>query len=288
MRVDRSAHPSDEQLLCFADSEFPPHLSASLKMHLLDCKACQSRIEKLRATMADFIQLRETQVEAKTDSHDLTRFALRARLLKEKQASLTLSTVSILRHLASASVAVAIVTASVWMIHGLAWLPARPNPYDETARALPERRLTPGVVRTTRAADTCNEDDLENDPPVNSSLEETVFREYNLPESSRERYEVDYLISPTLGGTGDLGNLWPQPHSATPWNARVKDALEDHLHALVCQGKLPLQAAQQEIATDWIAAYKQNFHTETPLSTESEARLPASGARHLAGIKPAA
>ena len=42
-----------------------------------------------------------------------------------------------------------------------------------------------------------------------------------------------------------------------PWNAHVKDKLEDRLHALVCAGKLPIEQAQQEIATDWIAAYEK-------------------------------
>jgi hypothetical protein len=43
----------------------------------------------------------------------------------------------------------------------------------------------------------------------------------------------------------------------TPWNAHVKDKLEDRLHGLVCAGKLPIEQAQREIATDWIAAYER-------------------------------
>ncbi len=50
----------------------------------------------------------------------------------------------------------------------------------------------------------------------------------------------------------------PTPESyRTVWNAHVKDRLEDRLHALVVSGKLDLQTAQREIATDWIAAYKK-------------------------------
>jgi hypothetical protein len=33
--------------------------------------------------------------------------------------------------------------------------------------------------------------------------------------------------------------------------------LESKLHQLVCAGKLPLKQAQDEIATDWIAAYNK-------------------------------
>jgi hypothetical protein len=45
----------------------------------------------------------------------------------------------------------------------------------------------------------------------------------------------------------------------------VKDALEDRLHSMVCEGKLDLRTAQRDIATDWIAAYKKYFHTDRPL-----------------------
>jgi hypothetical protein len=41
------------------------------------------------------------------------------------------------------------------------------------------------------------------------------------------------------------------------WNAHVKDKLEDRLHGLVCAGKLPIEQAQREIATDWIAVYER-------------------------------
>jgi hypothetical protein len=45
----------------------------------------------------------------------------------------------------------------------------------------------------------------------------------------------------------------------------VKDALEAHLHDLVCTGKLELETAQRDIAEDWIAAYRKYFNTRNPL-----------------------
>ena len=107
-------------------------------------------------------------------------------------------------------------------------------------------------------------------------MEQQVFAEYGLPAASRTNYELDYLITPELGGSTDIQNLWPEPYASTSWNAHVKDDLENHLHEMVCQGKLPLATAQREIATDWIAAYKRYFHTETPLS--NAAALANSGA----------
>jgi hypothetical protein len=72
-----------------------------------------------------------------------------------------------------------------------------------------------------------------------------------------------------LGGVEEIHNLWPEPYTSPGWNAHMKDALEEHLHQLVCAGKLDLSTAQRDIATDWISAYKKYFHTDKPLSLTS-------------------
>jgi hypothetical protein len=61
-------------------------------------------------------------------------------------------------------------------------------------------------------------------------------------------YEVDYLISPSLGGSDDLQKSLAEPYAKGVWNANVKDALEDRLHELVCDGRIELSTAQQDIA----------------------------------------
>lgn len=71
-------------------------------------------------------------------------------------------------------------------------------------------------------------------------------------------YEEDHLIALELGGAPlDHRNLWPQPREAADgWTADRKDDLEHRLNQLVCAGELSLVAAQEAIATDWIAAYR--------------------------------
>ena len=145
------------------------------------------------------------------------------------------------------------------------------------AIALPRRTLTPGSTRAVQVADLCSTQDLDNDPPVNPSLEQAVFKEYGVPASSKKNYALDYLITPALGGADNIRNLWPQPYSST-WNARVKDQLEDHLHELVCQGRVQLATAQNDIASDWIAAYKRYFNTDKPEPSLSTAANV--GSRH--------
>jgi hypothetical protein len=90
---------------------------------------------------------------------------------------------------------------------------------------------------------------------VPASLRQVVFQEYGIANAHADNYEIDYLITPGLGGVKDIHNLWPEPNASPVWNSHVKDALEERLHQLVCSGTLDLPTAQREIATDWIAAY---------------------------------
>ena len=99
-----------------------------------------------------------------------------------------------------------------------------------------------------------------------AALRRAVFQEYGLQGADPRAYEVDYLVTPALGGAEDIHNLWPHSYAATEWNARVKDALEDRLRDLVCDGSLDLAEAQREIAGNWIAAYKKYFQTDKPLA----------------------
>jgi hypothetical protein len=104
---------------------------------------------------------------------------------------------------------------------------------------------------------------------VPNSMRQQVLEEYRLKETDGDNYEIDYLITPGLGGADDIRNLWPEPLTAHEWSANVKDALEERLHQLVCTHQIDLGTAQREIATDWIAAYKKYFHTDRPLRPPS-------------------
>ena len=67
-------------------------------------------------------------------------------------------------------------------------------------------------------------------------------------------YEEDHLIPLELGGhPTDPRNLWPEP-GASP---NPKDAVELAARDAVCAGRMPLGAAQQNIAQDWTALGRQ-------------------------------
>lgn len=101
---------------------------------------------------------------------------------------------------------------------------------------------------------------------VPTSVKQQAYEEYGIPTHAPGEYEVDHLISLELGGSNSIRNLWPQSYRTKPWNAHVKDALENELHERVCSGQLDLEIAQREIAGNWIEAYKKYFHTDRPLS----------------------
>ena len=88
-------------------------------------------------------------------------------------------------------------------------------------------------------------------------LKREQLREWGYSDQQTRDYEEDHLIPLELGGNPTSPqNLWPEPRHG-PWNARVKDRLENYLHGEVCAGRMPLEEAQREIAADWIGAYRK-------------------------------
>jgi hypothetical protein len=117
---------------------------------------------------------------------------------------------------------------------------------------LPDPRLTPGAVLTTDLATVCIPGYAASVRYVTPETKRFVYAEYGIASHQPGEYEVDHLISLELGGSNDIANLWPESHWTEPWNAHVKDRLENRLHELVCEGRLSLSEAQRAIAIDWI------------------------------------
>jgi hypothetical protein len=134
----------------------------------------------------------------------------------------------------------------------------------------PKSRFTPGDTVPITKEELCRGN--ASTPSIPPALERQVLSEYGISNPAPDAYEIDYLITPELGGATSLRNLWPQPYRNTTWNARVKDQLENRLHQMVCSGEIDLVTAQHELATDWISAYKKYFRTRKPLDGGPKAR----------------
>lgn len=94
-------------------------------------------------------------------------------------------------------------------------------------------------------------------PParVTEPIKKERMRAYGVTAPART-IELDHEIPIGLGGATSTANLWPQPRGGDA-GADKKDELEDRLHALVCAGDVPLAQAQDEIASDWLSAYRK-------------------------------
>ncbi len=128
---------------------------------------------------------------------------------------------------------------------------------------LPDPRMTPGAVATQDPTVVCVPGYARAMRHTSGRLKHRIYREYGI-EPRPGHYEIDHLISLQLGGADVAANLWPQSHDTEPWNARVKDQLENFLHAEVCAGRMSLPQAQAEIAQDWIAAYRKYLGEPAP------------------------
>lgn len=134
-------------------------------------------------------------------------------------------------------------------------VPSSPSP-SEYAVYLPDPKMTPGDTLDVTSADICVSGYSSKVRNVPESVKNQAYSEYGIISHTPGQYEVDHLISLELGGSNSIRNLWPESYTG-PWNAHIKDKLENYLHSQVCNGSLDLKTAQKEIATDWISAYKK-------------------------------
>jgi hypothetical protein len=148
-----------------------------------------------------------------------------------------------------------------------------PDPHNPSAPVLPDPAKTPGDVLEVASSDVCTSGYSKLVRNVPSALKRQVYESYGITHREKGEFEIDHLISLELGGSNSVRNLWPQSFLTQPWNAKVKDQLENELHSEICSGKIDMRTAQQEIASDWIAAYKKHFHTDRPLAEGEAAKL---------------
>jgi anti-sigma factor RsiW len=264
-----NAHISDEDLLLAIDGELPGEEAAQVAAHLEQCWACRVRRQKIESAIAVFMKVHERNLSPELPAASGPRALLRAQL-----ARMPARMPAPARRLPPLwmQVAAVIVIAALATVVAGRWAAAHRSGAgtraSASARALsiPDSSLTPGAAILASRNQVCSAPN-PNNRAVPDSLQRQVFKEYGISAAETRAYEVDYLITPALGGADDIHNLWPQSYSETVWNARVKDALEDRLHNLVCQGQVDLATAQRDISMDWIAAYKKYFQTDRPLET---------------------
>jgi hypothetical protein len=260
-----------------ADGELSSRRATRVRTHLASCWDCRARMAKIEDTLAGFARIRRQLCDPKLPPIAGARMHLKARLSELAAHAQAHSWLWFFRFGTATRVA-AYICVIVFTIAVTSKLIVRPRTMSTPKSAItlfkpsvvPDRSLTPGLIRQAAIRDVCIMDHEEVVKVVPAALRQRVFQEYGIANADADNYEVDFLIAPGLGGAEDVRNLWPEPNASPVWNSRVKDALEERLHQLVCSGKLDLPTAQREIATDWIAAYRKYFSADDPLSSGSD------------------
>jgi len=121
---------------------------------------------------------------------------------------------------------------------------------------VPDPAKTPGAALQVTAKDICVPGYSKRVRDVPIDVKRRVYASYGIHTREPGEYEIDHLISLQLGGSNSVRNLWPESFRTSPWNAYVKDALEDELHRRVCAGTLDLTKAQRIIAQNWVMGYR--------------------------------
>ncbi len=266
--LSEESHLSDQELLQAVDGELSPRESGRVQSHLAACWACRVRQQEIETAIGEFVRLQRQDFNLRIPPADGPRALLKAQLAQHAGPE-RISRLPWLRSVSLrfgwAVMAVVLAAATVTSFVFRTYVVRAPARF--TAVTVPNPRLTPGATVLLSQREICREASVNN-KPVPIALQQKVFDEYGIRTAEPRAYEVDYLITPALGGADDIHNLWPESSSATVWNAQVKDALEDHLRNMVCEGQLDLATAQHEIASNWIEAYKKYFHTERPVAEQ--------------------
>jgi len=252
---DNQQHISDEDLLLAADRD-GGRRAHRVRTHLEVCDRCRTRAAQMETVLVNLA--RAQRGSAALPSIAGPRAILRTRLVDA--ANRKPGWFARLRAFASpvAGMPALSALAAVMVLATLmAWHHLPAAAVFVAGDVLPNRAFTPGTARPASLTEVCSLSHEEVVMPVSPSERQRVFAEYGIPAAQSDRYEVDYLITPGLGGQDDIRNLWPEPYNAAQWNAHAKDALEERLHQMVCSHQLDLSVAQQAIATNWIAAYQK-------------------------------
>jgi hypothetical protein len=261
------SHLSDQQLLLDVEGELSPRDENMVRAHLHACWKCRVRRQELENAIVDFVRIHQQDLDEKIPPAAGPRALLKARIaqLVATEPNWRSKWFTVSRGLACAVGICVLLAFGLFLVRSNA-VRHRSSRVQAWVVSIPDSRLTPGATVLASRSAVCAESNTKN-KAVSAAVQRKVFEEYGMAGVDPRAYEVDYLVTPALGGADDIHNLWPHSYSATAWNARVKDALEDRLRGMVCDGSLDLTVAQQEIASNWIAAYKKYFHTDQPLES---------------------
>jgi hypothetical protein len=188
-------HISDRNLLLSVDGEISKRRMAKIREHLAACWACRARMKKLENTVTDFVTICHQNLDLQLPASTGPRALLRAQLARLAEESYPDPRPQFVRSLFQLG----------RLPSGLEFGKLSAEPVFS-----PDPRKTPGMTSALTQWQVCRQETAEV-RSIPASMGKEVFEKYGIVAPPPRAYELDFLISPELGGAEDVRNLWPQP-----------------------------------------------------------------------------
>ena len=193
--LDPTAHLSDQDLIMAADGELPARQKARVRTHLDACWSCRERMSTIETTIAEFVRARNRELSDPAPSAAGPRALLRARLAETAASAPSRP----FWRLAPAAAAFLSVVAAILIVFEAKVSAEGPKP---------KARLTPGETRPITLDQVCRSSKAEVvSTGIPAETRREVFASYGIRPARVDEFEVDYLITPDLGGAGSIRNL---------------------------------------------------------------------------------
>jgi hypothetical protein len=138
------------------------------------------------------------------------------------------------------------------------------NPSSRNGYPGPDPQCTPGGINSTVTLSVMQDPGWRTrcirDCAESQARKHVAYSWYGIENpqhnsGSNQICELDHLVPLELGGADGMGNIWPQcgPDGTTLKERffKVKDRVENYLADEVRSGRMPIDAAQRGIASDW-------------------------------------
>src|ERR1019366_5219447 len=206
----------DETLLRAVDGELSPRERALFARHLAVCDACRGRLWQMACAAADASRACLEERGAPPLAADPLRARLSARMAQLSAARDRSWRFRVAECVARWPYAVPVAAACALLVIAVCLLgsqadPQQPNRFFAAIEpeARPIRSLTPGAVAPVTVADLCAGRGPAHER-IPTPVRQAILHDYRMDDVPADEYELDYLITPELGGSTDRRNLWPE------------------------------------------------------------------------------
>jgi hypothetical protein len=195
-------HLTDHDLLRCLDDELSTSRKVAIDRHLRECETCRRRRAAIEQTAAvashayrAVSDTGQTLGASRERLMDLLSREARASASPASRAGVTIRMATPRRALAwSAATAIAAMVA--WMSMAIA--PAGLFPGANPGTSLPMSSITPGATWEVTAEDLCA--GTRHTRTITAAMRTQVLNAYGMERVPTDQYELDYLITPELGG----------------------------------------------------------------------------------------